>query len=311
MTKTLFVVHRSAKFVLCIVSITFALFTVYTPHVSAAVISFDPQETTVGIGTPFLVGMTVDADKAVNAFSVVVNIPEAMEVIDASDGNSVINMWVERPHLNDAGQLVFSGIIPGGYEGVRGKLITLTMRASREGRGMMAISPSSRVYESAPDAPGQAIISAPVMLHAVRGKDNLINDIPDTDAPETFTPELVQLQSDDGPWMVTFQAQDKGSGIDRYEVAESHSRIAVDSTRRLAGLAWSVAQSPVMLADQRLTSYVYVKAVDKSGNERVARLEPAHPDIWRLNSVRYILIALIALTALYVLSKRFHIAIRI
>jgi hypothetical protein len=55
---------------------------------------------------------------------------------------------------------------------------------------------------------------------------------------------------------------DKGTGLATYEVAERHFPFAP--------LHWETAQSPYVLEDQALSSDVYVKAIDQSGNERVS-----------------------------------------
>lgn len=267
--------------------------------VSAATISFDPQETTVGPVTPFLVGITIDADRPVNTISMVIDIPDTMDVLDASDGNSVINMWIERPHITDGHQLVFSGIIPGGFEGRRGKLVTLTMRAKKEGTYTISVSPSARMYENTPTASGQTITSAPLELRVVHGKDNIPNPIPDTVPPESFVPVIIELTGDGSERSaVSFQTQDKGSGIASYAVAESTRNISLDSVRMLSGLSWNESAGPYILADQRLFSYVYVKAVDVAGNVRYAKIEPQRERPWYRRPGSYIIYVLIALALL-------------
>jgi len=74
---------------------------------------------------------------------------------------------------------------------------------------------------------------------------------------------------------LVFATQDKGSGIDGYAIHESPRIKTRISTNELME-----DESPYLLKDQNLRSYIYVKAVDKAGNERIAMLEPRYPFKW-------------------------------
>ena len=54
-----------------------------------------------------------------------------------------------------------------------------------------------------------------------------------------------------------------------YKVAESPYK-----TDNYDSLSWQDAESPYLLGDQSLTDYIYVKATDKAGNERVEMVLP-------------------------------------
>ncbi len=286
-----------------------AICVIPTVKVSAAIISFDPQETTVGLEEPFLIGVTIEADVPVNAVTLVIDIPESMEVIEISDGDSVINMWVERPHVTNVHTLVFSGIIPGGFTGIGGKLLTLTVRAKQEGVYDFIINPRSRMYENDSQASSQEIISEPLRLSVVQGKTNLSNTIPDTIPPESFVPVIVTIPGDQGDrFAVSFQTQDKMSGVAYYEVAESHRNITVSSRKKIERLPWTRAVAPHFLSGQDRSSYVYVKAVDLRGNARYVKINPTNPP-WQGSVQRYILTVLAILIVLYVIFTRIRIQI--
>ncbi len=99
---------------------------------------------------------------------------------------------------------------------------------------------------------------------------------------------MIELLSDqrvfDGQYFIIFDAQDKQTGIDHYEVLESEpgAESAGESGRSdlirrfIKGKTpqWKVAQSPYLLEDQKLQSEVHVKAVDKAGNERTVKYFP-------------------------------------
>ena len=46
------------------------------------------------------------------------------------------------------------------------------------------------------------------------------------------------------------------------------------------GGEWIRAESPYVLKDQKLKSYVYIKAIDKAGNERIEVIPQKYPFQW-------------------------------
>lgn len=300
-------IQPGLRLLVAICSIFFVTIMVQENISYAATIEFDPQETTVGMSSPFLIGVTIDSETPVNALRIVIDVPDYMEVLNVSDGNSIINMWVDRPHVTNSRQLVFEGIVPGGYSGIRGKLVTLTVQAKKEGSFDFSLSPSSRIYANDQYSSRQSIASRPLELAVVAGRDNISNIIPDRTAPETFVPSLVEIPSgDSSSWAVSFVAQDKQSGIAAYYVAESVRKYDAEEALKSSRLSWRYAQSPMTLADQGLTSYVYVKALDMSDNARIAIVNPIHKPRWYQSPGGYILILLIIFIVLYALSRRLH-----
>ena len=85
--------------------------------------------------------------------------------------------------------------------------------------------------------------------------------------------------------MLIFTTQDKGSGIEYYAVQE-RSREVIDEK------AWQRTVSPYVLADQNLKKYIYVKAVDKKGNERIALIRPTSTSWYTNYSLWSILISI-------------------
>jgi len=77
----------------------------------------------------------------------------------------------------------------------------------------------------------------------------------------------------EGKYFLVFATQDKKSGIAHYEVQENR-RQKIESRK------WIETESPYILKDQELRSYIFVKAVDKAGNERIAVVEPRYPIKW-------------------------------
>ena len=96
----------------------------------------------------------------------------------------------------------------------------------------------------------------------------------------------------EGKYFLVFATQDKGSGISHYEAVEFRSRnlefkkllnkalqFITNSKFQILD-SYKTAESPYVLRDQKLRSYIYVKAVDKNGNERIITLTPQNPVFW-------------------------------
>jgi hypothetical protein len=262
--------------------------------VHAATLYFDPQERTVGIDQPFEVSLLIDAANPINAFDVTIDIPENMTVTDSSDGNSIISFWIERPTYDPLkNTLELSGIVPGGFSGKGGRLAVLTLEAKTTGASVMTYDPATNLILNGPSPISDVKNILPLNLVSEEGKEAVQNVIPDTDPPEAFTPILATSSTIyGGKWALYFQTEDKGSGMYGYEVAEWPYK-----TDRYDSLPWHSAESPYLLGGQNLTDYIYVKATDKAGNERVEMLPP-HSTPWPLPAP-WVIIIVVGLICLF------------
>ena len=95
--------------------------------------------------------------------------------------------------------------------------------------------------------------------------------IVDKESPESFVPEIaIDTFLFDKKWFLVFTTQDKGSGIDYYEVKETRWSIINIISK------WNYAESPYILKDQQLKSCIFVKAFDKAGNEKVVMIHAGY-----------------------------------
>jgi len=193
--------------------------------------------------------------------------PDLLELQEVRDGNSIINLWVDRPVLKDGG-VSFSGITPGGYHGTNGLLFSLIFRVLKPGKISVSLVDGQALLN---DGKGTAAkLSTPVFNLQTGAKSEgaqIDYSIDDKTPPESFVPEIGQNENiSDGQWFVAFVTQDKESGIDHYEVQEKKNNNPDGS--------WQAVVSPYILKDQSLHSYVYIKAVDKAGNATVAVVNP-------------------------------------
>lgn len=271
-------------------------FLVWVPHVAAAAsISFEPQDFSAGPGSPFIVAVNATSDEYVNVFSIVLDIPQGLTPVDVSDGNSIISLFVEQPHFDELSRtLSFSGVIPGGFSGEAGRLVAITfVPENTEVTTALKLNSLSVAY--AGEGISVPLSADALMLPVISGKHNLRNTLPDTDAPEEFS---VVVASDpliqEGKKVLIFSTTDKGSGMARFLVKEGFFGDLFHS------FGWHEAESPYVLRDQAQTHHVYVRAIDKAGNEYVAYLPPTRLPF---GVYTFIVLALCMLLFWYVQSR--------
>ena len=256
--------------------IVLALFALFPFVASASEIRLEASKVEVRTGEQFVVTAFMSADESLNAVEGRLVFPQdLLSVKEIRDGNSVINFWIEKPHEESNGVIVFSGVTPGGFSGVNSRLFSVVFEAKRE--GITAIS-LEKVKALRNDGAGteEPLTFLGVDIGIKPGDSNTRKEVlEDTIPPEPFTPTITFDSSlFDNKWFLVFATQDKGSGIARYEVKEF----------RFAFLSflspWTRAESPHVLKDQKLKSRVVVKAIDNAGNERMAIIAPRYPLSW-------------------------------
>ena len=252
--------NRTQNYTKMTVLCMFVFLFVWVRVAEAAVLYFGAPAKEIGVERLVAIGVFVDSEgESVNAFEGEIAAPETVEIREIADGASFVNFWVERPRI-EGSRIIFSGIAPGGFLGSRGLLFSFV--AYPRALGAIDIGAGHiRMFLNA--AEGTPVVSkvAPISLRVV--KDSSLPEFSrfvDTEAPEPFVPEVLRDSSVfGGRWFVAFAAQDKGSGIDRYEVSEG-------------GLPFRTAESPYLLERQRSGGTIIVKAIDRQGNERIAEV---------------------------------------
>lgn len=250
------------------------LFLFATP-VFAAEIFFGVQSQKIGLGKLFEIGVFINTEnEPVNTVAGKIKFSsEFLELKEIREGNSIINFWIEKPEINE-GEVVFSGITPGGYIGQNGYLFSLIFETKKIGENIITTA-EEQIFLNDGQGSKASIKQAPLFLQIEENVPASEFSLPsDSEKPEPF--EITVAQDSEifgGKYFLVFAAQDKNSGIDHYEVQESNNK-------QTKGGKWIAAESPYVLRDQKLRSYIFVKAIDRAGNERISELEPAKPLTW-------------------------------
>ena len=241
----------------------------------AATISVHATPTNIGVGDLVRVDVLLDSAIPINAFSGNLQYSSTLlEPIAVSDGNSIVSMWITRPAVRDAdAPITFSGITPGGFSGTGGILFSAFFRVTAVGTARVSLS-DAEVLRNDGEGGKEPTTIRPLTLGI--GAESLggYAEPADQTPPEPFTALLgTDSQLFEGRAYLVFTALDKGSGVDHYVAAES--RLPPFLFQFFSQL-WRDTESPYVLTNQDLTSTMYLKAVDRAGNERLSIYPPQH-----------------------------------
>lgn len=301
MNKELGIKNRTTftVLVICIAIVLNSLF--FISLTEAAVFFFEPAEKSIGINGEVKISLFIDTEgQQINALEGVISVPlNIAKVIEVNDGGSIIDVWLEKPEITEEG-IVFSGIISGGFGGVYepyvpeqkpGKILSFILKSSNQGVAAIVLKRPLALLNDG-DGTSANTSSKSFYLEVLNHEVVSFNEeSPDTILPEEFFPEIAQDQNIfDGKYFVIFNTQDKDSGIDHYE-------ISVDNKE------WVIAESPYVLKDQSLRGIVKIKAVDKSGNERVVEIPATYPQVFQYKNYLWGIIILLGAYILFVMRK--------
>lgn len=264
--------------------------------VLASAFSWTPANITIGQDQEFTVTLFLDAqNKTINALEGELAWSESLELLTINSGDSIVPLWITEETKNN--QHRFSGVIPGGFSGLLtpysaqpqpGKVLALRFKAVAPGSGEVAIKGAKVLLHDG--AGTEDLVSAQNFNFTVTTEPQQLDaeltaNLIDKNSPEEFMPEIIWNEDlYDGQWALIFSAQDKGSGIDHYEVKEGRKDFVL-------------ATSPYLIKDQSLKGKIIVKAVDKSGQERIVEVPNKWLAAWYEKYLIYVIIVGVILIA--------------
>ena len=226
---------------------------------NAAKIFFEPSkiDTTINSVEKVEIFLSTGDDESINALEINVEYPlEFLKLNDWSNGNSIINLWIKEPE-NKEGIFSFQGIIPGGYFGKNGLLMTLYFEGRKEGTTEIKIKNDSQILLNDSLGTSAETFFSPATINIKTSEEEPSKfEFTEKISPEPFMPII--SRSDEiynGNYFLAFSTQDKDSGINYYEVSEGKS-------------PFEIAKSPYLLKNQKLDEDIRVRAIDKAGNIR-------------------------------------------
>lgn len=253
----------------------------------------------VANGSNLNLSVYIDATQNINAVEGMVKIPKGVVIKSIQDGDSTINIWIEKPFVDSSGNIRFAGITPGGFVG-KVKIFDFIINTANTGEYNFASS-EIKTYLNNGEGTEAKINTKPQTL-AVSPEYVFVDDsVEDKLGPDYFTISIVnEPLINDGKYSVIFATNDKGVGIDRYEMTEVKSIKKEDEIIYPKNPNWKIVESPVLLSDQNLKSHIFVRAIDKNGNETVAYLAPTNKSNY---NYLFIIITVLLLLCYYKYNK--------
>lgn len=260
-------------------------------HTRAADFYFEQDQKNLSSGEAQIVVKIKTGTDNINAISGKIEIPDGMTVSKINTGSSAVLLWIERPKPGNT--IIFSGITPGGFQG-DARLFSMGYSVKQGIKGALKVV---EIEVSRNDDLGSIITgkSEIFALANLSSRNTSIEGI-DVNPPEMFT---ISLGTDstvfNGSYFASFAAQDKKSGVEKYEWAHTFIFAPKPSD-------WSEVTSPVVLTKAAYFQRIYIKAIDGEGNMRISMVNG--PYYYAVLWIR-IIIGLIVLCVLFFYVRRY------
>ena len=295
------------------------LFVIGIPlFVNAASFYFTVPKDVVFVGEDFEVTLMLDPEgETLNTLAGKIKLPkDTFFLRDFHTGDSIVDLWVENPK-EENGTVTFSGIIPGGFDGIHeafmtasapGKVLTLLMRAHAPGTAVFSLeNPVLLAHDGKGTSVTPTLTEGKIVVQKGNEEKQAGRET-GQEAVDMVPPELFQVTVTrdpalyDNKWTAVFATQDKETGVDYYEIAEQRT----GDTQSEAELDWVRAESPYELRDQERTSVVYVKAVDAAGNVRIVHSGTGSLGVSRVDKSMLILtgVGILSMLLLVLFSRK-------
>jgi hypothetical protein len=123
----------------------FLLFFFSGKIIFAATLSIEANNTQVKVGDIVTATVYVNSEgEAINNIEGLISVPsDVLEIQSVSTPGSILNLWVEQPSYS-RGVITFNGGVPNpGYTGIKGKVVTIFMKALRSGSASISFQSAS------------------------------------------------------------------------------------------------------------------------------------------------------------------------
>lgn len=312
-----------------------AVFFVVVPaSAHAALLYFDPDVIDIYRGDTATVDLRIDTDEGecINTIDAVIQYDSTVLAEDVSRGQSILSLWVEDPVIDPVNHTItFAGGIPNGYCGrIAGdpSLTNVIAQIVFRSPGFAIGAGTNPVAKITIDPRTQVLLNdgfgTQATLRTTEVAMNLLSTAgpqntdawknrvrDDTVPPGDFVITLSRETSAfSGKYFISFNSQDKQSGIDHYEVMEEPIADMYAFTWGRADAPWIQVESPYVLLDQSLNSTIRVRAIDKAGNKTIAVFVPEEAmrgissDRMKTIFVVTVIVATLVVGIAYVLIRR-------
>jgi hypothetical protein len=267
----------------------------------AASLYIDPAFPSLQMGDTVTLSVRLDTNEAeeecINAVDGVISYSENLSPVDVSIGDSIFSMWVEQPTIDkEKRTITFAGGVPNGYCGrvagdprLTNSIVKLIFRSPGFTIGETSTGTSTGKVEFLPETTAYlndgfgtraelSMFGTSVEMGNAPGAE-LLDPwreavVTDNIGPAPFGITIEKIPNENGKYYAIFNTNDKQTGIDQYQVMEESIKERLSFNWGRADAPWVTSRSPHLLKDQSLNSTIYVKAIDKAGNEYIATFVP-------------------------------------
>ena len=191
--------------------------------VFAADIRISPLKSEIMFQEQFLANVVVGSEEPVNTIEGSLYFPDdLLSVSEIRTGDSVINFWVEKPHISAGGNISFSGGTPGGWSGPHNLIFSVVFEAKNNTGSASIVFGNIRAFQNDGMGTEMTLAGRSADIYIKKGNGMPTERLADHEMPEYFMPAIGEgAPVFNGKKFLVFATQDKISGVNRYEVKES------------------------------------------------------------------------------------------
>ncbi len=226
--------------------------------------------------------------------------------------DSIVNNWIITPtldqlHSTNMQKVSWSGIIPGGFEGVRSPFYEKT----RPGKIFQIvftplIKKETTIYLKDLDLKANDGLGSTIPVKNTEfsfGIDYISANI-DSIKPLNSTNLHALVGRDknifDNKYFIAFEDAEDSSSIDHYEMLETY----MSSPSLLINPDWQKVTSPAVLNDQERDSYIHLRAVGRDGSIAYIIIKPEKDSSGEKIIFLYVIITIILLSSLILFRRK-------
>ncbi len=217
-----------------------AVFLLFGNTAFAATLAVSPASGSYENGKTFSVSVNVaSSDQSMNAASATVAFPtDKLQVVSVGKTGSIVDFWAVEPTFsNTAGTVKFEGVVlPPGYIGANGKLVTITFKGKSVGVAGLAINASSILANDGAGTPiSKGATGATFNITPVKAPAPETIDLEEEIPVEETVPESLACEPDSLIYSTTHPGQvwrKENTAVFSWDVNENivASRIAFDKS---------------------------------------------------------------------------------
>jgi len=270
-------------------------------NLKATVLNLNSNSKNINLNQDFLVEFYLDTQQEqINALEGKIIFPNSLlKLKEIQTGNSIVSLWLEEPNQKEINQVSFSGIIPGGINDSNAFIFSMIFEARQQGNENIKFKDVQILLNDGQGTPAKIRFSNfDFFISKLEEKEEKKEPTPtainiiDNSPPELFQPIISQNPNlFNNQLFLVFVTQDKGSGIDHYEIKEGFN-------------AFVFAKSPYLLKNQKINQKIIVRAVDKNKNIREVILFPKQNIFKKFLNYGIMILGVIVLILLYFFIKK-------